>query len=197
MFIAFAGRENRKAAARLYFQAVRQARDPWFYRDLNAPDTVTGRFDMLSLHIFLLVDRLHRAARIRGKSSGRGVAQALFDQMFIDMDRSIRELGVGDLGVPKHIKRMMKGFNGRCRAYADALQADDPAALRDALVRNVYGGQARIEPTRLAALETYVRDNAATLASQKDADLLDGDAAFSTQHRNEDFTDVIDCGMVA
>ena len=192
MFIAFAGREYRKTAARLYFSAVRQARDPWFYRDLGAPDTVTGRFDLLSLHIFLLIDRLNRAGR-----KGRGVAQALFDQMFIDMDRSIRELGVGDLSVPKHIKRMMKGFNGRCRAYADALASGDEAALRQALARNVYAGAARIEPTRLAAFDAYVRDSAAALASQQDTGLLDGDAVFSMKHRDEDCNDVIDCGMVA
>ena len=153
---------------------------------------MTGRFDLLSLHIFLLIDRLNKAGR-----KGRGVAQALFDQMFIDMDRSIRELGVGDLSVPKHIKRMMKGFNGRCQAYEAALQSGDSTTLRDTLGRNIYADGEQVEPIRLAALETYVRECAASLASQKDADLLTGEAEFSARYKNEDMDDVIDCGMVA
>jgi cytochrome b pre-mRNA-processing protein 3 len=198
MFIAIMGKDRKKTATRLYNIAVAQARLPVFYKTLQVPDSVDGRFDLLSLHVFMIVARLNRAGR-----AGSKLAQSLFDLMFIDMDRSVRELGVGDLGVPKHMRRMMKGFNGRCIAYADALRSPVQGDLREALRRNVYGtlagqtgNKVRLEPVLLATLETYVRDAAAHLASLADDKVLKGEIDFPVEFYDE-HADQYDNGMVA
>ncbi len=196
MFLSIMGKDRKRTATRLYHAAVAQARLPVFYDALRVPDSLDGRFDLLSLHVFLVVNRLNRAGR-----KGTRLAQSVFDLMFIDMDRSVRELGIGDLGVPKHIRRMMKGFNGRCVAYADALRSPVQGDLREALARNVYGTlavTARLEPVLLATLETYVRDAAARLASLPDSRVLEGAIDFPVEFYDEQSdADELDSGMVA
>lgn len=123
-----------KAAHILYPLIVEKARNPVFYQFCGVPDTVTGRFDMIVLHTVLVVDRLAGEGK-----EGAKLAQALFDRFFIDMDRALREKGVGDLGVPRHIKRMMQAFNGRRAAYLEALAAEDAQLLSEVLKRNLYG----------------------------------------------------------
>ncbi|MEM8833425.1 MAG: ubiquinol-cytochrome C chaperone family protein, partial [Pseudomonadota bacterium] len=103
----FTKKKHRKERAReLYAAAVDQSRHPVFYEKLGVPDSVDGRFDMIALHCSILMLRLNRAGENK-------LSQSLFDVFFKTMDRSLREMGVGDLSVPKHMKRMMKGFNGR------------------------------------------------------------------------------------
>ncbi len=110
-------------ALSIYAGCLEQVRKPIFYEDMGVPDTMDGRFDLLLLHVFIAT---------HGRDPDLG--QALFDVMFHDMDQMLREIGIGDMGVPKHMKRMMKGFNGRMQAYAGA--GDDLSA---AIERNVYG----------------------------------------------------------
>ncbi len=148
-------RMRKKCAKSLYRGAVAQARQPSFYTHYQVPDSVDGRFEMIALHCYMIMRRLQVAGDIK-------LSQALFDAFFVQMDRSLREMGVGDLGVPKHMKRMMQGFNGRLKAYEAALdmQGDD-TLLVEALMRNVYG---TIDtPMRLALndLVSYVRESVA------------------------------------
>ena len=122
----------------LYTAAVRAARAPSFYTDLAVPDTLDGRFDLVGLHVGLMIDRLRAAP-----APGPAVAQALFDAMFADMDFNLREMGVGDMSVAKRMKEMWEAFHGRATAYAAALAPDAPAgALVDCLGRNVWRGEA-------------------------------------------------------
>ena len=100
------------SADQLYRRLVRQARDPVFYLHLGVPDTPDGRFDMIILHAFLVIRRL-KAEHERTV----GLAQAIFDLMFADMDQNLREMGVGDLGVSKRIKGMAEACYGRTVAY--------------------------------------------------------------------------------
>lgn len=151
-------REAEAAALRLYARAVAQARAPEFYR-AGVPDTFDGRFDLLMLHVFLLVRRFRREGE-----RGRAIAQALFDAAFDDMDRTLREMGVGDLGVPRRIKAMARAFYGRAAAYDEALDADGDEGLRAALGRNLLGGGAAPE-----SLCAYVRNADSALASAPDA----------------------------
>lgn len=125
------------AAEKLYFNLVSQSRSPVFYAEWGVPDTIDGRFDMILLHSFVVMRRLGSKDQGNGDKYARGVSQALYDVMFVDMDRAIREIGIGDLSVKKHIRRMMKAFNGRMAAYEAGL--DNPAKMDDALRRNVYG----------------------------------------------------------
>jgi cytochrome b pre-mRNA-processing protein 3 len=129
----------------VYSAIVAQSRQPRFYADWGVPDTVTGRFDMISLHLALLFRRL------KGESAeARRFSQSLFDLFFRDMDRSLREMGAGDLGVPKKIQKMGNIFYGLLASLDTALSADDEAAVEAVLHRNVYGGEASAGGRELA-----------------------------------------------
>lgn len=164
-------RRRRKMARRLYAALVEQARAGGFYARLGVPDTVDGRFDVITLHAFLVFNRIKR-----GGGAERELGQALFDVMFADMDRSLREMGVGDLSVGSKVKQMVFAFYGRMAAYETALASDD-GELREALLRNVYRGRSpgKLE---LAELGDYVRAKAEVLAAQDMSDIADGDIAF-------------------
>jgi cytochrome b pre-mRNA-processing protein 3 len=153
MFNYFKQNRARKERAKaLYEAAEAQARRPVFYIDYGVPDSVDGRFEMISLHCYILMRRL-------GAAGQQELAQTLFDIMFKTMDRSLREMGVGDLSVPKHMKRMMQGFNGRAAHYEEAIQKKDDAALCDALARNVYGTIEEPDEDNVKALMQYVKDS--------------------------------------
>ena len=123
--------------------------------------------------MFLLIDRLRREPE-----PGPAVAQAVFDAMFADMDFNLREMGVGDMSVGKRVKEMWEAFHGRARAYEAALQAGDDAGLQEALVRNVWRGEA--PPGAAAALAGYLRDVHAAFGAAPLARFVDGTAPFPT-----------------
>ncbi len=127
----FRTRPEKTAGRRLYAAAVVQARQPAFYADCGVPDTPTGRFDLIVLHGFLLMQRLKAAP------DGRLLAQAFCDAVVEDIDRNLREMGTSDLSVGKKVKKLMQGFYGRLAAYEKALQGDDPMLI-SALKRNLY-----------------------------------------------------------
>ena len=162
---------HQRAAAALYAAAVSAARDPYFYASLGVADTLDGRFDLVALYAFLLVNRLQDAA-----DPGPALAQAVFDAMFKDMDRNLREIGVGDLSVGKRVRAMWEAFHGRSKAYADAVRAMDPEALAAALTRNVWRGSApEGAPQKLAVLALL---QAADLATQSLDSLASGRVRF-------------------
>ncbi|MDF3072841.1 MAG: ubiquinol-cytochrome c chaperone [Alphaproteobacteria bacterium] len=124
---------HRPLAARLYSALAPQARHPEFYGPrYGVPDTLEGRFDLLILHAFLVMERL------QAEANGPAINQALFDEMFRHLDLTLREIGVQDLGVGRRIKAMAEAFNGRTTAYRAALAGEgEPLAL--AIRRNVHG----------------------------------------------------------
>jgi len=140
-----------EAAWRLYRAAVDQARNETFYTDYGVADSIDGRFDLIILHVILLIRRLRRDGE-----RGATVAQALFDATFADMDRSLREMGVGDLGVGRRVKAMATAFFGRAQAYEEALEDADPSHLTKALRRNIFD-TAPDQPKTAVALADYVR----------------------------------------
>jgi cytochrome b pre-mRNA-processing protein 3 len=113
----------------IYGMIVAQARLPDFYQRFNVPDTVSGRFDMVVLHLWMVLRRL-RAVQAGAE------AQALFDCFCSDMDANLREMGVGDLVVPKRMRKFGEAFYGRSAAYDAALVAGADQ-LGAALARNV------------------------------------------------------------
>lgn len=155
------------ATAALYRACVAAARRPEFYQAFAVPDSIDGRFDLLLLHVFLVMHRL------RGESEAR---QRLFDLMFADMDRSLREMGVGDMSIGKKIRPMISAFYGRGQAYEKAIGAGD-AALAAALGRNLYGA-AQIAPDILQKMTAYVRRAIDSLERQPVANLLSGQVEF-------------------
>lgn len=145
----FRRRPHERAGFELYGAAVSAARDPALFLALGLPDTVEGRFDLVSLHVALLIRRLRRDEDARGPK----LAQAVFDAMFADMDLNLREMGVGDLSVGKKVRQAWEAFHGRALAYETALDSPEDGALAAALARNVWRGAApEGAPARLAAL---------------------------------------------
>lgn len=142
----------------VYNSIVAQSRQPVFYAQWAVPDTVTGRFDMISLHMAMLFRRLRHEG-----DGAKAFSQAVFDLFFKDMDRSLREMGVTDIGVPKKIQKMGSLFFGLLAALNQALDQSDEVALADVLVRNVYEGN---EGEHVAALAAYLRALDARLAAQ-------------------------------
>lgn len=134
LFQWFKHKSRRQAIAQgLYQAALAQSRCPDFYAKLGVADTTDGHFDMLSLHISLLINRLNDFGK-----DGQRQGQALFDAMFRRMELDLREMGVGDLGVPKHMKRMMTAFHGRAKTYHEILKQGDVPVLEAALTRNIF-----------------------------------------------------------
>lgn len=124
----------RERAADLYRDIVRQSRTPYFYSDLGVPDTVEGRFDMITLHMFLVLRQL----KTDKSHEIQNFAQKLFDEMFTSMDHALREMGVGDLSVGKKVRGLAEAFYGRVGVYEAALTEADGTALPTALARNIY-----------------------------------------------------------
>ncbi len=153
----------------LYGAIVAQARLPAFYRDYGVPDTVEGRFDLIVLHLAPVLDRLAEVPALRG------LAQGVFDRFWQDMDHNLREMGVGDLAVPKRMRSMGEAFYGRAKAYREALAADDQKALVEALARNIYGGAQGPQADRLAA---YMREAVVHLKALDEAAFTEGAIEF-------------------
>ena len=158
-------RAGNTPAEHLYAAAVAQARHPDFYRYQAAADSVRGRFELICLHTFLIFRRLKECGR-----PGQELAQALHDIMFADMDRSLREMGIGDMSVGKKVKQMAQAFYGREQAYRTGLASDDPTMLAAALGRNLYRsaipGRSQVD-----AMAAYVRRERVAIAAVSFQDL--------------------------
>jgi cytochrome b pre-mRNA-processing protein 3 len=156
---------------KLYDSIVARARAEPFYRNLGVPDTVEGRFELIVLHLYLVLERL----RVEG-AAGKRLSRALIEAFVTDMDDSMREFGIGDMGVPRRVKRAAAAIYERSAAYAAAQQAgqDDLARV---LAEHIYLGACGDDrlPEALAA---YVRTTGAELAAAASSSVLGGDLPF-------------------
>jgi len=137
------GRPDRGTAPALYEAVVARGRDAHWYRAGKVPDSVDGRFDMIAAILSLVLLRLEEAPE--GVALGAMLAECFIE----DMDGQLREIGIGDIVVGKHIGRMMGMLGGRLGAYRTGLAEGNLAA---AIERNVYRGEAP-DPAALAHLE--------------------------------------------
>jgi cytochrome b pre-mRNA-processing protein 3 len=154
----------------VYGDIVAAARLPRLYRDLGIPDTVMGRFDCLALHVVLVLRRLRAMP-----PPADGLAQELVDRFFADLDAALRQIGIGDVSVPKKVKKLGQAFYGRAEAYEAALAEDAAAnALDQALARNVL--ERPDEPENAAALAQHARKLAQALDGMDFERLLTGKA---------------------
>jgi cytochrome b pre-mRNA-processing protein 3 len=154
----------------LYGAIVAQARSVTFYADYRVPDTVEGRFDLIVLHLVLLLHRLGGRAE-----AARGLGQELFDAFCRDLDANLREMGVGDLAVPKRMRAFAEAFYGRQAAYLAALDAADRRAFEKALARNIFAAG---DDAGAALLARYARAAVTRLDAQDDGTLLRGEVVF-------------------
>jgi cytochrome b pre-mRNA-processing protein 3 len=156
-------------ARAVYRSVVEAARDPVFYRDYAVPDTMEGRFDLMLLHLFVIMySHQHQQGRIFG--------QALFDATFAHMGEDLRQAGFGDMGIPKRMRRMMIAFNGRMHAYAQAMQ---DGTLDVSLARNLYGTVENPPVYVVSAMADYVRDNISFMAEQDFKAIASGNVQFT------------------
>ncbi len=163
----------------LYGAIVAQARLPAFYDGYGVPDTVQGRFDLIVLHLVLVIAQIGRQGG-RNDGTARAVGQKLFDEFCRDLDDNLREMGVGDLAVPKRMRSFAEAFYGRQAAYLAALAAADLRELENALARNIFDEvKAGSGPAQLAA---YVGATLSQFETQEkgafEAALLRGQVVF-------------------
>ncbi len=164
--------EAAQTARELYGRVVTAARQPHLYRDFGIADTPGGRFEMIALHLFLALEAL----RGPGKSepSDNDAARMTIEAFVADMDDSLREMGVGDLTVPKKVKRAAAGFYQRSVDYRTALAAEDDQSLIAALSKHVWTGSGGA--SQAAALAAYVRSTSASLAGKNGRNIFDQSA---------------------
>ncbi len=167
----FGASDTQATADRLFAAIVEQARQPAFYTGGQVADTVDGRFDMIVLHLVLVLRRLKGAPH-------KALGQRVFDTFFGNMDDSLREMGVGDLAVPKRIQTMSEAVYGRIDAYEKGFAAGE-AALAAALTRNVYRDEGQTRP-EAQTLARYMHAQDARLSEMDDAALLAARAVFGT-----------------
>lgn len=127
------GTDPRQAMIPLYRSIVAEARSPWWYAEGGVPDTLDGRFDMVATVLSLVLIRLEAEGE-----AGRGPSARLTEVFIDDMDGQLRELGIGDVVVGKHIGKMMSAMGGRLTAYRHEMP--DQAGLESALIRNLWRG---------------------------------------------------------
>ncbi|HHS82189.1 MAG TPA: ubiquinol-cytochrome C chaperone [Devosia sp.] len=173
----FRKKKNTGAVRDVYVRVVTQARHKVFYARWGVPDSVTGRFDMISLHLCLVMRHLKG-----GTQEAREFSQDLFDLFFKDMDRSLREMGAGDMAVPKRIQKMGELFYGMLASLDGALTKGDSAALRATLSRNIYNGE---DVAALGDMVPYVQRTMARLQEQEIGRILAGIIRFDAPDAGE------------
>lgn len=167
MILGLFSRKSAPPGDVLYRAIVAQARHPSLYSDHRVPDTVEGRFEMIVLHLVLVFNRLKTGTRDDIAS-----AQGALDLFFTEVDHQMRQMGVGDLTVPKKMKKVGEAWTGRSRAYDSVLDHAEPLAIAEALQRNVPGDAA------VDRLASYVLAARAALAATPTAAVASGESPW-------------------
>jgi cytochrome b pre-mRNA-processing protein 3 len=158
------------AAFELYTAMVTQSRQPDFYAKLGVPDTIEGRFDLILVHAFILFRRL------KADDGDRDLAQRIFDVMFADLDQNMREMGIGDVGILKRIRKMSESYHGRIVAYEEGVQSG-AAELAAALDRNLFADR-KVSNEQLMAMVGYIHDALTSLENQTILQMQNGAVHF-------------------
>jgi cytochrome b pre-mRNA-processing protein 3 len=153
---------------RVYGDIVTAARRPELYSAMGVPDTVMGRFDTLALHVALVLRRLSKLP-----APADSLSQDIVDRFFADLDAALREIGIGDVSVPKKVKKLGQAFYGRAQAYDQAFRDEaDAHELEEALARNVLSKPD--EPALAIILAQYVRALVRQFDAHEFEDFLNG-----------------------
>lgn len=165
-------KRNNPIPLQLYGAVVAQSRNPEFYTDFKFEDSVMGRFDLLTLHMFLLSRRLVREDDAKSLS----LNQEVFDIYTNDTDSALREIGIGDQTVPKRKKKMIRGFYGQVEDFANLLDDGNSTQLGKAVKTRFFEGK---EPKKVSAktiksLAKYISECGPFLDEQSSDDLYAG-----------------------
>lgn len=158
-------------ASELYGAIVAQARLPVFYQRLGVPDSLEGRFVVLSLHLFAVLHRL----KDNGAEAG-AMAQSLADLFAADMETVLREVGIGDLAIPKKVRTLTASGAGLLRRYEVAYMEGGQAL--EAAIAEALPGEGHEARAIAAQLAPYVRDVVSDLDSHSLRDLCAGSFTF-------------------
>ena len=161
---------NNRSATEVYQSLVQASRDRFLFEVVGVPDNPQGRFESLILHMFLLQRRLGAT------KSGELLAQALMDRMSDDLDRSIREMGVGDLRVGKNVKSLFKMVNQRFHLYEGSFDKDEQMAAALEVVFSV-GAQTQ-KSIEINLLNMYLASFARKLSEYSDTDIVKANFSF-------------------
>jgi cytochrome b pre-mRNA-processing protein 3 len=149
-----------RRAKELYGGVVTAARQPIFYERLRVPDTPEGRFELVSLHLFLALESLGQQDRTGD------VKQRMIEAFVTDMDDCMREMGVGDLSVPKKVRRAAAAFYERASQYRRGLAPGSSPTLEESLKGYVFSGSPASQDA-VAELAGYVRQAASALSDRE------------------------------
>lgn len=164
-------RPAKAAGGKLYASAVAQARSPAFYRDFGVRDSMEGRFELFSLHVIFLIERLKGQGEPAAETS-----QAVFDSYVKGLDDAFREIGVADTSVGKKMKKLAGAFYGRLKAYDEAVASlPDESAIREFVARTAFEERGEGD---VAALTSYLINTRAALVEQPLDALLQGDVTW-------------------
>ncbi len=151
-----------------------QSRQPFFFASFGVPDTVMGRFDMLALHAYLLARRL----RSESNPDATDLSQEVFDLFVADVERALRELGVGDTTVPKRKKKMIRSFYGMIEDFDQPIDQNDIETLRAKAESRFFGDMKDGETADVAGLVDYILKNAKNLENQRYSKLGKGELTW-------------------
>lgn len=178
---------NTAIATELYGRAVAQARTPYFYAELGVDDTPTGRLGLISLHVLMVIARLSGdeegaltpELEFGGVSTadGENLAQTLMEVFVDDLDQAMREIGIGDFGVPKKVKKAMAQFYDAIRRVSQAQSDGDDGAVRAVIVEVLPGVD--LDSPEADQLTRYINETTRSLACQTREDLCSGHVSFS------------------
>lgn len=163
--------ENQRKADKLYGAIVARARCSSFYARLGVSDTPEGRYEIVVLHLFLVLERLREESHI-----GQALPRLLVERFVSDMDDSLRELGTGDLSVPKKVRRAAAGLYERVTAYRPFVAGGDVKGLTHLIATYVF--LAEDTDWRSVALARYTVNAMAELARHDACAISSGKIAF-------------------
>ena len=173
------GTPEYELARQLYDRVVRQARQPVFFREIGVADTLPGRFEMVSLHMFILLDRLVGKDRASDE-----IAQQLVDVMFDDMDDVAREVGIGDMGVGPRIKKLARSFRSRLEYYKETIGGGPRGTLSDAIL-DVFFDKDKERRSQAKQLAAYVIKEQSRLGEMSLRDISKADPLFGVFEENK------------
>ena len=174
MFRWFAGRAARKEAAeKIYDAIVAQSRNAAFYLRCGVPDTLSGRFDMLVIHMFVVLQILKLGGR-----EGQLLAQEIVEAFIREMDTMVRDLGVSDRNVPKEVRKIAQLFYGQLLAYSTALQRNEPKGLANEVWKSFQSGEGSSAEIAGDAIAAYMRGAIKNIQEMPLNMLLQGNIRF-------------------
>ena len=180
--------ETQRIGHEIYERIVAQARNPVFFQAAGVPDSMEGRLEMIMLHLILMLDRLKTEG-----APGQRLGQRLVEHLMADLDDALRQIGIGDMGVPRRVNKAAAAFAERSRDYLAGLSCPGNTTpgggdkLTAALLRHVYGasdasaaGHLTLQAAtpQAAKLAAYVRAAAGHLATISNNDLFEGRELF-------------------